>query len=155
MSRVFSLHVTNKKMGWSHPVVILYFYQEETIRQTSQMSNQNREPLFVSCWKVHFALHNPIKMFSPNFINYSLIIRSNPLLFLLTYLIVIQYTNNYEASLWVKLNVILLCVAKFHFFLLTEINEISHCKNTYKSLEQQKFTFCPAILNWFQMAWWG
>ena len=61
------------------------------------------------------CITHPIKMFSLNSVNYSLIIRSNPSLFLLTYLIVIQYTNNYEALLQLKLQVILLCVAKFHF----------------------------------------
>ena len=41
-----------------------------------------------------FCITHPIKMFSLNFVNYSLIIRSNPSLFLLTYLIAIQYKNN-------------------------------------------------------------
>ena len=45
------------------------------------------------------CITHPIKMFSLNSVNYSLIIRSNPSLFLLTYLIVIQYTNNYETLL--------------------------------------------------------
>ena len=40
------------------------------------------------------CITHPINMFSLNFVNYSLIIRSDPSLFLLTYLIVIQYTDN-------------------------------------------------------------
>ena len=85
------------------------------------------------------CITNPINMFSLNSVKYSLIIRSNPSLFLLTYLIVNQYTNKYEALLYVKLYVILLCSI---FFLLAEINEIFHCTNTY--------TTCTEILNRLQ-----